>query len=81
MMTRAELEAAEALAFSLPRIADALEKIANGLEALAATKYTLKAAAGLTEEERKTTEQLLHSLPGSIGLVRDRDVQGKKKND
>lgn len=53
MMTRAELEAAEALAFSLPRIADALEKIAKGLEALANTKHTLKTAEELTGEQRE----------------------------
>ena len=53
MLTRAELDAAEALAFSLPRIADALEKIANGLEALATTKYTLKTEEELTEEQRE----------------------------
>ena len=66
MLTRAELEATNALAFSLPRIADALEKIAKGLEALTATKYTLKTAEELTDEEQKTIEQLTHSLPGSI---------------
>lgn len=66
MLTRAELEAANALAFSLPRIADALEKIAKGLEALTATKYTLKTAEELTDEQQKTIEQLAHSLPGSI---------------
>lgn len=66
MLTRAELEAANALAFSLPRIADALEKIANNLEALMATKYTLKSAEEMTDEEQKTIEQLAHSLPGSI---------------
>lgn len=53
MLTRAELEAAEALAFSLPRIANALEKIANGLEALTAVKYPLKTEEGLTEEQRE----------------------------
>ena len=53
MLTRAELDAAEALAFSLPRIAEALEKIANGLEALAATKYPLKTEDGLTDEQRE----------------------------
>ena len=53
MLTRAELDAAEALAFSIPRIADALEKIANGLEALADTKYTLKTEEELTEEQRE----------------------------
>ena len=53
MLTRAELGAAEALAVSIPRIADALEKIANGLEALAATKYPLKTEEGLTEEQRE----------------------------
>ena len=53
MLTRAELDAAEALAFSLPRIADALEKIATGLEALAATKYPLKTEDGLTEGQRE----------------------------
>ena len=53
MLTRAELDAAEAMAFSLPRIADALEKIANGLEALAATKYTLKTEEELKEEQRE----------------------------
>lgn len=53
MLTRAELEAAEALAFSLPRIADALEKIANGLDALANTKHTLKTAEELTWEQRE----------------------------
>ena len=53
MLTRAELDAAEALAFSLPRIADALEKIANGLEAMAATKYPLKTEEGLTDEQRE----------------------------
>ena len=53
MLTRSELDAAEALAFSLPRIADALEKIANGLEALAATKYPLKTEEGLTEGQRE----------------------------
>lgn len=52
-MTRAELEAANALAFSLPRIASALEKIANRLEALSATQYKLKAAAELTGEQRE----------------------------
>ena len=53
MLTRAELDAAEALAFSLPRIAEALEKIANGLEALVATKYTLKTEEELTEEQHE----------------------------
>lgn len=53
MLTRAELDAAEALAFSLPRIAEALEKIANGLEALAATKYQLKTEEELNEEQRE----------------------------
>ena len=53
MLTRAELDAAEALAFSLPRIAEALEKIANGLEALVATKYPLKTEEGLTDEQRE----------------------------
>lgn len=53
MLTRAELEAAEALAFSLPRIADALEKIADGLEALAATKCPLKTEEESTEEQRE----------------------------
>lgn len=53
MLTRAELEAAEALAFSLLRIADALEKIADGLEALAATKCPLKTEEELTEEQRE----------------------------
>lgn len=53
MMTRAELDAAYALAFSLPRIADALEKIANGLEALAATKHAIKTEEELTEEQRE----------------------------
>lgn len=66
MMTKAELEALNALAFSLPRIATALEKIANNLEALTATKFTLKSAEELTDEERKTIEQLAHSLPGGI---------------
>lgn len=67
MMTTAELEALNALAFSLPpRIATALEKIANNLEALTATKFTLKSAEELTDEERKTIEQLAHSLPGGI---------------
>ena len=50
MLTRAELEAANSLAFSLPRIADALEKIANNLEALMATKYMLKSAEEMTDE-------------------------------
>ena len=53
MLTRAELEAANALAFSLPRIADALEKIANGLETLAATKHPLKTEEESTEEQRE----------------------------
>lgn len=53
MLTRAELDAANALAFSLPRIADALEKIAKGLEALANTKHTLKTAEELTGEQRE----------------------------
>ena len=53
MLTRAELDAAEALAFSLPRITEALEKIANGLDALAATKYPLKTEEGLTDEQRE----------------------------
>lgn len=53
MMTRAELDAAEALAFSLPRIADALEKIAKGLEALANTKCPLKTEEESTEEQRE----------------------------
>lgn len=53
MLTRAELDAANALAFSLPRIADALEKIADGLEALAATKPTIKTEEELTEEQRE----------------------------
>lgn len=53
MLTRAELEAAEALAFSLPRIADALEKIANGLDALAATKCPIKTEEESTEEQRE----------------------------
>lgn len=66
MMTKAELEALNALAFSLPRIATALEKIANNLKALTATKFTLKSAEELTDEERKTIEQLAHSLPGGI---------------
>lgn len=51
MLTRAELDAADALAFSLPRIANALEKIANGLDALAATKHALKTDEELTEEQ------------------------------
>ena len=53
MLTRAELDAAYALAFSLPRIADALEKISNGLEALAATKCPLKTEEESTEEQRE----------------------------
>ena len=53
MLTQAELDAAYALAFSLPRIADALEKIANGLEALADTKCPLKTDEELTEEQRE----------------------------
>ena len=53
MLTRAELDAAYALAFSLPRIAEALEKIANGLDALVATKYPLKTEEGLTDEQRE----------------------------
>ena len=53
MMTRAELDAAYALSFSLPRIADALEKIANGLEAMAATTRPLKTEEELTEEQRE----------------------------
>lgn len=53
MLTQAELDAADALAFSLPRIADALEKIANGLEALADTKCPLKTDEELTEEQRE----------------------------
>ena len=66
MMTKAELAALNALAFSLPRIATALEKIANNLEALTATKFTLRSAEESTDEERKTIEQLAHSLPGGI---------------
>ena len=53
MLTRAELDAANALAFSLPRIADALEKISNRLEALAATKHAIKTEEELTEEQRE----------------------------
>ena len=53
MLTHAELDAANALAFSLPRIADALEKIANGLDALAATKCPLKTEEESTEEQRE----------------------------
>ena len=53
MLTQAELDAADALAFSLPRIADALEKIANGLETLAATKNAIKTDEELTEEQRE----------------------------
>lgn len=53
MLTRAELDAANALAFSLPRIADALEKIANGLAALAATKPAIKTEEESTEEQRE----------------------------
>ena len=53
MMTRAELDAAYALSFSLPRIADALEKIANGLAAMAATTRPLKTEEELTEEQRE----------------------------
>lgn len=53
MLTRDELEAAEALVFSLPRIADALEKIANGLDALASTKRPLKTEEEFTEEQRE----------------------------
>ena len=53
MLTRAELDAAAALAFSLPRIVDALEKIANGLDALAATKHPLKTEEEFTEEQRE----------------------------
>ena len=53
MLTQAELDAADALAFSLPRIADALEKIANGLEALEDTKCPLKTDEELTEEQRE----------------------------
>ena len=53
MLTHAELDAAYALAFSLPRIADALEKIANGLEALEATKCPLKTEEEFTEEQRE----------------------------
>ena len=52
-MTRAELDAAYALAFSLPRIADALEKISDGLDALAATKPAIKTEEELTEEQRE----------------------------
>lgn len=51
MLTRAELDAAYAMAFSLPRIADALEKIANGLETLAATKCPLKTEEKFTNEQ------------------------------
>lgn len=51
MLTQAELDAADALAFSLPRIADALEKIANGLEALSATKCPLKTEEEFTDEQ------------------------------
>lgn len=53
MLTRAELDAANALAFSLPRIANALEKIADGLDALAATKPAIKTEEELTEEQRE----------------------------
>lgn len=53
MLTQTELDAAYALTFSLPRIADALEKIANGLEALAATKCPLKTEEESTEEQRE----------------------------
>lgn len=53
MMTHAELDAAYALAFSLPRIADALEKIANGLEAMAVTTCPLKTEEELTEGQRE----------------------------
>lgn len=53
MLTRAELDAAYALAFSLPRIAAALEKIADGLDALAATKSAIKTEEELTEERRE----------------------------
>lgn len=66
MLTRAELEAANALAFSLPRIADALEKIAKGLEALTATKYTLKSAEELTDEQREKIKHFTDNLPGGI---------------
>lgn len=66
MLTRAELEAANALAFSLPRIADALEKIANGLDALMATKYTLNTAEELTDEQREKIKHLTDNLPGGI---------------
>ena len=52
-MTRAELDAAYALAFSLPRIADALEKISDGLDALAATKPAIKTEEESTEEQRE----------------------------
>ena len=53
MLTRAEIDAAEALVFSLPRIADALEKIANGLDALTAGNHPLKTDEELTEEQRE----------------------------
>ena len=66
MLTRAELEAANSLAFSLPRIADALEKIAKGLEDMMATKYTLKSAEEMTDEQREKIKHLTDSLPGGI---------------
>lgn len=53
MLTRAELDAANALAFSLPRIANALEKISDRLDALEATKNAIKTEEELTEEQRE----------------------------
>lgn len=53
MLTHSELDAAYALVFSLSRIADALEKIANGLDARAATKCPLKTEEESTEEQRE----------------------------
>lgn len=65
-MNQAELSALNAVAFSLPRIANALEKIAQNLEALTATKFTLPTMEEMTDEQRETFRRIATGLPGGI---------------